>query len=68
MISLAGFFVGLRMAGNQVLQHVRKDPFCVGVYAYGDSENRTTIIDGHARKSCDHCERPGLSRGYLGWA
>jgi len=31
-----------------------KNPFYAGVYAYGKSENRTTIVDGRARKSYGH--------------
>ena len=31
-----------------------KNPFYAGVYAYGKSENRTTIVNGRARKSYGH--------------
>jgi DNA invertase Pin-like site-specific DNA recombinase len=55
---------------------ILKNPFYAGVYAYGKSEKRTTIIDGRARKSYgwakpmeawevlikDHHE------GYISWA
>jgi excisionase family DNA binding protein len=33
---------------------VLKNPFYAGVYVYGKSEKRTTIIDGRARKSYGH--------------
>jgi len=31
-----------------------KNPFYAGTYCYGKSENRTTIVDGRARKSYGH--------------
>src|SRR5436190_14770352 len=33
---------------------ILKNPFYAGVYAYGKSEKRTTIVDGRARKSYGH--------------
>jgi hypothetical protein len=33
---------------------ILKNPFYAGVYAYGKSEKRTTIINGRARKSYGH--------------
>jgi DNA invertase Pin-like site-specific DNA recombinase len=39
---------------------ILKNPFYAGVYAYGKSEKRTTIVDGRARKSYGH-RRPRCS-------
>ena len=33
---------------------ILKNPFYAGVYAYGKSEKRTSIVDGRARKSYGH--------------
>jgi hypothetical protein len=33
---------------------VLKNPFYAGVYAYGKSEKRTALVDGHVRKSYGH--------------
>jgi DNA invertase Pin-like site-specific DNA recombinase len=35
---------------------ILKNPFYAGVYAYGKSEKRTTIVDGRARKSYGHAK------------
>jgi hypothetical protein len=55
---------------------ILKNPFYAGVYAYGKSEKRTTIVDGRARKSYGH--RKAISmwevfikdhhEGYISWA
>ena len=55
---------------------VLKNPFYAGAYAYGKSEKRTAVVDGHLRRSYGH-GRP-LERwevlikdhheGYIGWA
>ncbi len=55
---------------------VLKNPFYAGAYAYGKSEKRTAVVDGHLRRSYGH-GRP-LRRwevlikdhheGYIGWA
>src|SRR4249920_4186473 len=55
---------------------ILKNPFYAGVYAYGKSEKRTTIVDGRARKSYGH--RKPLEEwevfikdhheGYISWA
>jgi DNA invertase Pin-like site-specific DNA recombinase len=54
---------------------VLKNPFYAGAYAYGKSEKRTAVVDGHLRRSYGH-GRP-LERwevlikdhheGYIGW-
>ena len=31
-----------------------KNPFYAGAYAYGKSEKRTRLVDGHVRKSYGH--------------
>src|ERR1700757_3633336 len=55
---------------------ILKNPFYAGVYAYGKSEKRTTIVDGRARKSYGH-RRPmdawevfikDHHQGYIDWA
>ena len=55
---------------------ILKNPFYAGVYAYGKSEKRTTIVDGRARKSYGH-RRPmdawdvfikDHHPGYITWA
>jgi DNA invertase Pin-like site-specific DNA recombinase len=55
---------------------ILKNPFCGGVYAYGKSEKRTTIVDGRARKSYGH-HKPmhawevfikNHHEGYISWA
>ena len=54
---------------------ILKNPFYAGAYAYGKSERRTEIVDGHARKSYGH-GRPldewevllkGHHEGYIDW-
>ncbi len=56
---------------------ILKVPFCAGVYVYGKSEKRTTIVDGRARKSYGHRKPMGtwdvfikdhLMEGYISWA
>ena len=55
---------------------ILKNPFYTGVYAYGKSEKRTTIIDGRARKSYGHRKPMGTwevfikdhHEGYISWA
>jgi DNA invertase Pin-like site-specific DNA recombinase len=55
---------------------ILKNPFYAGVYAYGKSEKRTTIVDGRARKSYGH-RKPMATwevfiqdhhEGYISWA
>jgi DNA invertase Pin-like site-specific DNA recombinase len=54
---------------------ILKNPFYAGVYAYGKSEKRTSIVDGRARKTYGH-HKPmdawevfikGHHEGYIGW-
>jgi hypothetical protein len=55
---------------------ILKNPFYAGVYAYGKSEKRTTIVDGRARKSYGHRKPMGTwevfiqdhHEGYVTWA
>jgi excisionase family DNA binding protein len=55
---------------------VLKNPFYAGVYAYGKSEKRTELVDGHVRKSYGHGKPIGQwevmlkdhHEGYIGWA
>jgi DNA invertase Pin-like site-specific DNA recombinase len=55
---------------------ILKNPFYAGVYAYGKSEKRTTIVDGRARKSYGHRKPIGMwevfikdhHEGYISWA
>src|SRR5438552_1431728 len=55
---------------------ILKNPFYAGVYAYGKSEKRTTIVDGRARKSYGHRKPMGTwevfikdqHKGYISWA
>ena len=55
---------------------ILKNPFYAGVYAYGKSEKRTTIVDGRARKSYGHHKPMGTwevfikdhHEGYISWA
>src|SRR5450432_1039686 len=55
---------------------ILKNPFYAGVYGYGKSEKRTTIIDGRARKSYGHRKPMGTwevfiqdhHQGYVSWA
>src|ERR1700720_4437323 len=42
---------------------ILKNPFYAGVYAYGKSEKRTTIVDGRARKSYGHRKPMGTWEG-----
>jgi excisionase family DNA binding protein len=54
---------------------VLKNPFYAGVYAYGKSEKRTQLVDGHVRKSYGHvkpleqCEvlLKDHHEGYIEW-
>ena len=54
---------------------VLKNPFYAGVYAYGKSEKRTVLVDGHVRKSYGHhkpleqCEvlLKNHHEGYIEW-
>jgi excisionase family DNA binding protein len=54
---------------------VLKNPFYAGAYAYGKSEKRTAIVDGHARKSYGHGKPFGEwevmlqdhHEGYISW-
>ncbi len=54
---------------------ILKNPFYAGVYAYGKSEKRTSIIDGRARKSYGHHKPMGAwevfikdhHEGYISW-
>jgi DNA invertase Pin-like site-specific DNA recombinase len=55
---------------------ILKNPFYAGIYAYGKSEKRTTIVDGRARKSYGH-RKPMTAWGifikdhhesYISWA
>lgn len=53
-----------------------KNPFYAGVYVYGKSEKRTSIVDGRARRSYGHGRPVGTwevmiqnhHEGYIGWA
>jgi DNA invertase Pin-like site-specific DNA recombinase len=55
---------------------ILKNPFYAGVYAYGKSEKRTSIVDGRARKSYGHHKPMGTwdvfikdhHEGYISWA
>ena len=55
---------------------VLKKPFYAGTYAYGKSEKRTAIVDGHPRKTYGHGKPfgswevmlQGHHPGYIGWA
>jgi DNA invertase Pin-like site-specific DNA recombinase len=55
---------------------ILKNPFYAGVYAYGKSEKRTTIVDGRARKSYGHRKPMGTWEvfikdhhdGYISWS
>src|SRR6202008_4203866 len=55
---------------------ILKNPFYAGVYAYGKSEKRPTIVDGRARKSYGHHKPMGTwevfikdhHEGYISWA
>ena len=54
---------------------VLKNPFYAGVYVYGKSEKRTSIVDGRARRSYGHSKPAGTwdvfikdhHEGYIGW-
>lgn len=54
---------------------ILKNPFYAGVYAYGKSEKRTTIVDGRARKSYGHRKPMDMwevfikdhHEGYIDW-
>src|SRR3981081_1599858 len=54
---------------------ILKNPFYAGVYAYGKSEKRTSIVDGRARKSYGHHKRLDAwevfindhHEGYISW-
>ena len=53
-----------------------KNPFYAGVYVYGKSEKRITVVDGRARKSYGHGKPPedwevvirDHHEGYIDWA
>jgi excisionase family DNA binding protein len=53
-----------------------KNPFYAGVYVYGKSEKRVTVVDGRARKSYGHGKPPedwevvirDHHEGYIDWA
>src|SRR5207302_1526453 len=55
---------------------ILKNPFYAGVYAYGKSEKRTSIVDGRARKSYGHHKPMDAwevfikdhHEGYISWA
>ena len=55
---------------------VLKNPFYAGAYAYGKSEKRTAIVDGHPRRSYGHgtpfgsweVMLQGHHQGYIDWA
>src|SRR5277367_7050576 len=55
---------------------VLKNPFYAGVYVYGKSEKRTSIVEGRARRSYGHGKPMGTWEvmikdhhdGYIGWA
>ena len=55
---------------------ILKNPFYAGVYAYGKTEKRTTIVDGRARKSYGHRKPMDTwevfikdhHEGYISWA
>ncbi len=54
---------------------VLKNPFYAGVYVYGKSEKRTSIVDGRARRSYGHGKPAGTwdvfikdhHEGYISW-
>ncbi|WP_054007489.1 recombinase family protein [Cypionkella psychrotolerans] len=54
---------------------VLKNPFYAGVYVYGKSEKRTSIVDGRARRSYGHSKPMGSwevfikdhHEGYISW-
>ena len=54
---------------------VLKNPFYAGVYVYGKSEKRTSIVDGRARRSYGHSKPIGTwevfikdhHEGYISW-
>jgi len=54
---------------------VLKNPFYAGVYVYGKSEKRTSIVDGRARRSYGHTKPVGSwdvfikdhHEGYISW-
>jgi excisionase family DNA binding protein len=55
---------------------VLKNPFYAGAYAYGKSEKRTALVDGHVRRSYGHGKPPEQwevmlhdhHEGYIDWA
>ena len=54
---------------------ILKNPFYAGVYVYGKSEKRTTLVDGRARRSYGHSKPIGTwevmirdhHEGYISW-
>src|SRR5262249_61091628 len=44
---------------------ILKNPFYAGVYAYGKSEKRTSIVDGRARKSYGHRKPMDAWEGFI---
>ncbi|MER9871402.1 recombinase family protein [Mesorhizobium sp. M0136] len=67
-------FVWLPIRYRNVIA-VLKNPFYAGVYVYGKSEKRTSIVDGRARRSYGHGKPVGTwevmikghHEGYIGW-
>ncbi|MGX5832538.1 recombinase family protein [Mesorhizobium sp. 43Arga] len=67
-------FVWLPIRYRNVIA-VLKNPFYAGVYVYGKSEKRTSIVDGRARRSYGHGKPvetwevmiKGHHEGYIGW-
>lgn len=47
---------------------VLKNPFYAGVYVYGKSEKRTSIVDGRARRSYGHVMIKDHHEDYIQWA
>ncbi|MGX8009789.1 recombinase family protein [Mesorhizobium sp. ORM8.1] len=67
-------FVWLPIRYRNVIA-VLKNPFYAGVYVYGKSEKRTSIVDGRARRSYGHGKPVGTwevmikghHEGYISW-
>ena len=64
-----------KLPSYATLHSILTKPIYAGVYAYGKSETRTKIVDGHARKSVGHRKPQSEWRvlikehhpGYLSW-
>jgi len=64
-----------KLPSYATLHSILTKPIYAGVYAYGKSETRTKIVDGHARKSAGHRKPQSEWRvlikehhpGYLSW-